>query len=65
MSSILTPKAVAIRTSVSWRTIQRWVIDGAFPQPLKLGSARIGFLEAEVDDWIAALPRAQAGEARP
>jgi len=54
---LLSPKTVAARTSASWRTIQRWVRDGEFPQPVKLGSARIGFYEAEVDEWLSGLPR--------
>jgi prophage regulatory protein len=26
---------------------------GAFPQRVKLGKCRVGWLESEIDDWIA------------
>lgn len=55
--TLLSPRATAARTSTSFRTIQRWVRDGAFPQPVKLGSSRIGFYESEVSAWLTALPR--------
>ena len=37
--------------------IYRLVRDGKFPKPIHLGKARIGFVEAEVDDWLAARGR--------
>jgi prophage regulatory protein len=54
---LLSPRATAARTSASFRSIQRWVRDGSFPRPVKLGAGRIGFYESEVNAWLAALPR--------
>lgn len=54
---LLAPADTAKRISMSWRTVQRLVRDGEFPQPVRLSANRIGFYEAEVNAWIAARPR--------
>jgi len=36
------------------RHLQRLAKTGKFPAPVPLSEARIAWLEAEVDDWIAA-----------
>lgn len=54
---LLSPRATAARTSTSFRTIQRWVRDRKFPQPVRLGANRIGFYESEINAWLSALPR--------
>lgn len=54
---LLSPGATAARTAISFRTIQRYVSTGDFPAPVKIGAMRIAFVEAEVNAWIAALPR--------
>ena len=38
-------------------TIWRWIRDGRFPQPVKLGENSIAWFEDEVDDHQANLPR--------
>jgi prophage regulatory protein len=35
--------------------IYRKIRDLSFPQPVRLGGNRIGFIEAEIDAWIDAL----------
>ena len=35
----LKPDEVAQRYSVTTRTVQRWVVQGKFPQPLRVGGA--------------------------
>ncbi len=57
--TILAPAKTADRTSMSWRTIQRKVREGSFPQPVKLSANRIGFLSSEVESWIASLAGAR------
>ncbi len=57
---LLSPRAVAARTSTSFRTVQRWVREGSFPSPVAIGAQRIGFYEAEVNAWLEALPRVKA-----
>jgi predicted DNA-binding transcriptional regulator AlpA len=54
---LLSPKATAERTSTSFRTIQRWVREETFPQPVRISAGRIGFYEGEVNSWLSALPR--------
>lgn len=45
------------RTGRSRTTLWRDVRAGRFPAPVKIGANRIGFLESEVMDWQANLPR--------
>jgi prophage regulatory protein len=37
--------------------IRRLVKKGAFPQPVQVGDARIGWIEEEVDGWLEAKVR--------
>lgn len=39
---------------ISSATLWRWVRDGRFPQPFKLGPKTTVFDKAAVDQWIAA-----------
>lgn len=53
---------VVERTGLSRTTIWRRVRAGKFPAPVVLGTTvlgvqTIGWVESEIDDWIAALPR--------
>jgi predicted DNA-binding transcriptional regulator AlpA len=62
--TLLAPAAVARRTSLSWRTIQRKVrSEPDFPKPRKVSEGRIGFIESEVDAWIASRPLTSCAEA--
>jgi predicted DNA-binding transcriptional regulator AlpA len=40
------------RTGLAKSTIFRRVRDGTFPQPIRLTSTLIGFIDSEVTDWI-------------
>ncbi|MFA7306032.1 MAG: AlpA family phage regulatory protein [Hyphomicrobium sp.] len=40
------------------QTLYRWIENGRFPKPVKLGDSVIGFCEAEVIAWLDARPRA-------
>jgi prophage regulatory protein len=44
--------AKGIRFSRQW--IYKLISDGRFPKPVKLGGQTTGFVESEVDAWIAA-----------
>jgi prophage regulatory protein len=33
-------------------TVYRWVADGIFPQPRRIGPKRIGWIAAELDEWL-------------
>jgi len=51
---ILRRQEVETRTGLSRSTIYAWVKDGNFPAPISLGAKAVGWLEAEIEDWIAA-----------
>jgi predicted DNA-binding transcriptional regulator AlpA len=47
-------KTRGIRFTRQW--LLRLIHDGDFPQPIKLGQGHsVGFVESEIDDWIAKL----------
>lgn len=52
-SRILRLPDVQARTGLSRSTIYLRLATGEFPQPVSLGARSIGFLESEVDGWIA------------
>lgn len=54
---VISASKVSEQLDVSLRTLQRWVREGRFPVPVKLGPARIGFYQVEVEAWLATLPR--------
>jgi prophage regulatory protein len=56
-------QAKGIRFSRQW--ITKLIAAGKFPKPIRLGEATVGFLEIEVDEWIASRIRERdgAGEA--
>ena len=49
---------VLARVSLSKSTLWRLINDGQFPQPIKLGPRATGWIEEEVDEWIASRSRA-------
>jgi prophage regulatory protein len=44
-------------------TIYRKIADGSFPKPIRLGEARIAFVESEIDDWLRARIAERDGKA--
>ncbi|MCB1943977.1 MAG: AlpA family transcriptional regulator, partial [Candidatus Accumulibacter sp.] len=44
---------VKARTGLSRSTIYLRIADGSFPRPVSLGPRAVGWLESEVDDWLA------------
>ena len=52
--TILKLPAVKARTALSRSTLYKFISRGSFPKPLRLGPRAVGWLEAEVDEWIAA-----------
>lgn len=51
---ILRPRETVTRTGYSRATLYRKVADGTFPKPVKLGPGAVGWVEAEIDEWISA-----------
>lgn len=50
--TILRLPAVKARTGLSRSTIYLRVSEGRFPKPVGLGGRAVGWLEAEVQDWL-------------
>ena len=44
---------VMARTGLSRSTIYLRISQGTFPKPVNLGARAVGWIEAEIDDWLA------------
>lgn len=59
VESLLTMREVAQRCRYSRPNIYRLIRSGGFPAPLKMApNGRVLFVEREIDEWMAARPRA-------
>ena len=50
---ILRLPAVKTRTGLSRSTIYLRVAEGRFPKPISLGARAVGWVDAEVEAWLA------------
>ena len=50
--TILRLPAVKARTGLSRSTIYLRISEGRFPKPVSLGGRAVGWIEAEVNDWL-------------
>ncbi len=50
--NILRLPAVKARTGLSRSTIYLRISEGTFPSPVSLGARAVGWVEAEVNDWL-------------
>lgn len=57
---VLTRDEVTERLGIGRTTLWRWERDGRFPSRRQLGPSRVGWLESEVDAWLASRPPANA-----
>jgi prophage regulatory protein len=53
--SILRRKQVEARTGLSRSTIYLRIQEGKFPKPVNLGLRAVGWLENEIEAWLATL----------
>jgi prophage regulatory protein len=53
--------AVKDRAGLSRSTIYLGIATGTFPQPIKLGVRAVGWLESDIDAWIAARVEQRGG----
>lgn len=51
--SILRRKQVEKRTGLSRSTIYLRIQEGTFPKPINLGERAVGWLENEIEAWLA------------
>ena len=49
---ILRLPEVMARTGLSRTTIYRWRLAGRFPQPVRLGTRNVGWIESELEAWL-------------
>ncbi|AXA33172.1 helix-turn-helix transcriptional regulator [Francisella adeliensis] len=49
---ILRLPQVIEKTGTSKTTIYRWINANQFPRPINLTHASVGWLEADINDWI-------------
>jgi len=52
VTAILRLPAVKARTGLSRSTIYLRVSEGTFPAPVSLGDRAVGWIEAEIQDWL-------------
>jgi prophage regulatory protein len=52
-NSILRLPTVRSRVGYSRSSIYSHVADGSFPKPIRLGERAIGWLESDIEQWIA------------
>ena len=57
MTEILTTDQAAALLALGRSTLEKWRCTGAGPKFLKLGARRVGYDKADLDEWIASLPR--------
>ena len=53
VTTILRLPTVKARTGLSSSTIYLRIAEGSFPAPISLGGRAVGWIEAEVNDWLA------------
>jgi prophage regulatory protein len=51
--TIIRRKQVEARTGLSRSTIYLRVSEGTFPRPVSLGARAVGWIEAEISEWLA------------
>ena len=61
--TILRLPEVKARTGLSRSTIYLRIAEGKFPPPINLGERSVGWVESEIDAWIAT--RIEASRAQP
>ena len=44
-------------TGLSRSTIYKWMNEGSFPKPVKLGPRAVGWREADINDWLNKLSK--------
>ena len=60
VSPILRRPDVEAVTGLSRSTIYKWMNEGSFPKPVKLGPRAVGWREADINDWLNKLSKGQS-----
>lgn len=64
VTTILRLPTVKARTGLSRSTIYLRIAEGSFPPPVSLGGRAVGWIEAEVSDWLTGRIEASRKAAR-
>ena len=64
MHNILRLPAVMARTGLSRSTIYLRISKGCFPRSISLGGRAVGWIDAEVNEWVAQQIKASRKEAQ-
>ena len=51
--TVLRRRQVEMRTGLARSSIYALIADGQFPAPIRLSAHTVGWLEHEINDWIA------------
>jgi prophage regulatory protein len=51
---VLKRRAVEVKTGLTRSALYDLISKGLFPRPIRLGLRSVGWIESEVDEWIAA-----------
>jgi len=51
-NNLLSINQVCEKVNRSRVTLWKWVKDGQFPKPLKIGNRTLGWKEADFNDWL-------------
>ena len=57
VTPILRRPDVEAVTGLSRSTIYKWMNEGSFPKPVKLGPRAVGWREADINDWLNKLSK--------
>ena len=56
MNNIIRPRDVFKKVGLSRSTIWRMERQGHFPRRVSLGAHAVGYIESEIDEWVATRP---------
>ena len=57
VTPILRRPDVEAVNGLSRSTIYKWMNEGSFPKPVKLGPRAVGWREADINDWLNKLSK--------
>lgn len=49
---LISPKQVMKRLSIPSSTLYRWISNGNFPKPIKIGPRRTAFRHTDIEQWL-------------
>lgn len=58
---LLSPREVQERLSIPQSTLYRWIAQGDFPKPIKIGPRRTAFKLSDIQEWLEKQERESIG----